>query len=61
MGFDGYTGVNSNAVVNITEAAGDLTAFKNFIDPGEKSEDGKFLADTHNITMFLQFKFLMEL
>jgi hypothetical protein len=46
MGFDGYTGVNSNAVVNITETAEHLTAFKNCIDPGEKSEDGAFLANT---------------
>ena len=37
MAFDGYTGVNSNAVVNITETTEDLTAFKNCIDPGEKS------------------------
>jgi hypothetical protein len=46
MGFDGYTGVNSNAVVNITETADNLTAFKKCVDPSEKSEKGEFLANT---------------
>jgi hypothetical protein len=45
MGFDGYTGENSNSVVNITETAEDLAAFKNCVDPGENSEDGIFLAN----------------
>jgi hypothetical protein len=46
MGFDGYNGVNCNAVVNITETAKHLNAFKSCVDLGEKCENGKFLANT---------------
>jgi hypothetical protein len=46
LGFDGYTGEISNTVVNITETSKNITAFKNYVDPGENSEDGIFLADT---------------
>jgi hypothetical protein len=46
MGFGGCTGVNSNAVANITETAEDSSAYKNCVDPGENSEDVMFLAKT---------------
>ena len=46
LGFDGYTSNCNTSVLNITETAGDSTAFKNSIDPGERREDARWIAAT---------------
>ena len=42
FGFDGFKTEAGTHVVNCTETSGNKTAFKNFVDPGERREDAKF-------------------
>ena len=46
MGFDGYTDLNSNSVLNITVSALRVTACEDTIDPGIHSEDHLWLKTT---------------